>query len=120
MASQIMMSAVIHGPKKMENLCVTKGIEKQRVHPQSKKPLEIYQYQYKHQAGICYFYKNDETNATLQEKLMFKLSGLAIVGNEEGDNVVNFKVGPGQTKMIELKAISGQWKIGCQMAYGIM
>ena len=42
MASQIMMSAVIHGPKKMEQLCVTKGIEKQRVHPQSKKPLEIY------------------------------------------------------------------------------
>ena len=71
MASQIMMSAVIHGPKKMEQMCVSKGVEKQRVHPQSKKPLEIYQYQYKHQAGINYFYQNNEQNATLQEKLTF-------------------------------------------------
>lgn len=33
MASQIMMSAVLLGPKKMEQMCLTKGIEKQRAHP---------------------------------------------------------------------------------------
>ena len=49
------------------------------------------------------------------------MSGLTIEGNEEGNNLVEFTLGPGQTKFIELKAIGGmQWKIGCGMAYGIM
>ena len=49
------------------------------------------------------------------------MSGLTIEGNEEGNNQVEFTLGPGQTKFIELKAIGGmQWKIGCGMAYGIM
>lgn len=64
---------------------------------------------------------NNEDNKTLQEKLIFQLSGLTIEGNEEGNNEVNFKLGPGQTKFIELKAIGGvQWKIGCKIGYAIM
>jgi len=46
---------------------------------------------------------------------------LAIEGNAEGNSVVEFKLGPNQTKFIELKAIGGQqWKIGCAIGYGIM
>ena len=122
MASQIMMSAVLHGPEKLKELCKTGSTSKktQRVHPKTKAPFEIYQYQYKHQAGIVYVYENLTSKNTLQEKLQFQLSGLQIEGNAEGDNVVQFTLGPGQTKFIELKAIGGvQWKIGCGMAYGI-
>ena len=49
------------------------------------------------------------------------MAGLTIEGNEEGNNIVEMRIGPGQNKFIELKAISGmQWKIGCGIAYGIM
>ena len=74
---------------------MTKGKETQRLHPKTKQPLEIYQYQYKHQAGIAYFYMNNEERLTLQEKLQFQLQGLTIEGNEEGNNIVDFKIGPG-------------------------
>ena len=121
MASQIMMSAVLHGPEKLKALCKEKGKKTQHLHTKTKAPFEIYQYQYKHQSGIAYFYENLTSGNTLQEKLQFQLSGLTIEGNDEGNNIVEFRLGPGQTKFIELKAIGGmQWKIGCGMAYGIM
>ena len=107
LASQIMMSAVLHGPEKLKALCQSKGKETQRVHPKTKQAYDIYQYQYKHQAGIVYYYMNNTDRNTLQEKLMFQLSGLTIEGNEEGNNTVEFRIGPGQTKFIELKAIGG-------------
>ena len=46
MASQIMMSAVLHGPEKLKELCKTGAGSKktQRVHPKTKQPYEIYQY----------------------------------------------------------------------------
>jgi len=98
-----------------------KGKETQRLHTKTKQPYDIYQYQYKHQAGIAYFYENQTSGNTLQEKLQFQLSGLTIEGNEEGNNMVEFRLGPGQSKLIELKAIGGmQWKIQCGMAYAII
>jgi len=42
LASQLMQSRVNHGKEKLKQLAVTKGIEKCRVHPQTKKELEIY------------------------------------------------------------------------------
>jgi len=66
-----MMSAVLHGPDKLKELCVSLGKKTQRVSPKSKQPFEIYQYQYKHQAGIVYYYMNNTENNTLQEKLQF-------------------------------------------------
>lgn len=121
MASQIMMSAVEHGAEKLKTLCKEKGKCTQRLNTKTKAPYEIYQYQYKHQSGIAYYYENNTERNTLQEKLQFQLSGLTIEGNDEGNNIVEFRLGPGQSKFIELKAIGGmQWKIGCGMAYGVM
>jgi len=47
------------------------------------------------------------------------LNGLEIVGQEEGDNVVSFKLKPDETKIIELRTISAQWGIKTALAYGI-
>lgn len=116
-----MMSAVLHGPEKLKKLCVEKGKRSQRVHTKTKQPYDIFQYQYKHQAGIAFFYENKTQRNTLQEKLQFQLSGLVIEGNDEGNNIVEFRLGPGQTKFIQLNAIGGMpWKFGLGMAYGIM
>ena len=111
------MCAVVHGPKQMMNMCVTKGKETQRVHSQTKQPLEIFQYMYKHQAGIAYYYMNNEDKITLKEELHFQLVGLQIEGNAEGDSSVKFSIGPGETKFIELKSVGPQWKIGLKMGY---
>ena len=43
-----MMSAVLHGPEKLKQLCKEKGKKTQRLHTKTKAPYEIYQYQYKH------------------------------------------------------------------------
>ena len=67
--------------------------------------MEIYQYQYKHSTGICYLYENKTANKRFEETLKFQLSGLEIIGNEKGDSVL-IKIGPGETKFIELNAIA--------------
>ena len=46
------------------------------MNPANKQACEIFQYQYKHQSGIAYYYMNNEDSKTLQEKLTFNLSGL--------------------------------------------
>lgn len=121
LASQIMQSSFKLGAKQMEMLCKKSGPGQkttQRLHPQSKEPLEIYQHQYKHQAGIAYFYENTMENTTLEETLQFNFSGLEISGLP-GQTKVNFVLKPGSTKLIELKAISFPWKIATGISYGI-
>mmetsp|Transcript_14347 Transcript_14347/g.13916 ORF Transcript_14347/g.13916 Transcript_14347/m.13916 type:complete len:82 (+) Transcript_14347:523-768(+) len=77
-----------------------------RCHPQTKKEMDIFQYQYKHSAGICYLYENKTANKTLEENLKFQLGGLEIVDNPPGNQEVKFKIGPGESKFIKLKSIS--------------
>lgn len=57
---------------------------------------------------------------TLKEKIQFQLQGLAIVGNADGDNTVEFFLKPGQNKLIELKSIGSQWRIGVGTGYAII
>ena len=41
------------------------------------------------------------------------------MGNEEGNDVVKIKLGPGQNKLVELKATNTPFKVGMGMKYGI-
>ena len=116
-----MQSSFTLGNKKLIELCKTPAKDQkttQRLDAKTKEPYEIYQHQYKHQAGMCFFYENKTADRTLQETITFQISGLEIVGNG-GKNDVKFTLGPGQTKLIELKAISFPWKSGMGIQYGI-
>ena len=105
MASRTRMQSVTVGPEAMKKICLMNGKETQRANSRTKQPAEVYQYMHKHQAGIAYYYINNEDNMTLKEQLQFQLVGLQIVGNDEGDSNVSFTLGPGQNKLIELRAI---------------
>lgn len=50
--------------------------------------------------------------------MKFKLIGLKIRGYDS--NEVNLRVGPGQTKFIELEATSSNWRIQTSLSYGII
>lgn len=50
--------------------------------------------------------------------MKFKLRGLKIRGTDASE--LNIRVGPGQTKFIELEATSSNWRIQTSLSYGII
>ena len=61
---------------------------------------------------------NDTKDNTIEEEIEFTLEGLEIEGRP-GQKTVELKVGPGQEKLIKLRATDGQWKIQTGISYGI-
>ena len=55
---------------------------------------------------MCYLYENKTSNKTLEETLKINLSGLEIVGLPANSDTVKIKIGPGESKFVELKANS--------------
>jgi hypothetical protein len=69
-----MQSSFTLGNKKLIELCKTPAKDQkttQRLDAKTKEPYEIYQHQYKHQAGMCFFYENKTADRTLQETITF-------------------------------------------------
>lgn len=116
---QIMQSALKLSSKITEQLCKTGPGQKttQRLDPSNKQPVEIYKHEYKHNSGIAMFYENKTANRTLEEQLSFTMSGMQIVGNEPNVNDVKISLKPGQTKLIELEAVSFPWKFATKCGY---
>jgi len=105
---------------KLKEMCKTQGKQTARLHPSTKKPTEIYQYQLKHSGGMCYLYENMSDNLTLEETLKFKMNGLEIVGGgRDEDSQVQIKIKPFESKFVQLKALVGNWKIQTGVGYAI-
>jgi len=85
---------------------------------ETKKEIDIVKYTYKHDCGICYLYENSTSNLLLEETVNFKVhTNLRIVGNEEGNDKVAVKVGPGETQFIQLQEIKDGWKLSTGISY---
>eukprot|EP00347_Sterkiella_histriomuscorum_P017724 403348238 len=113
-------SSIQFSTEKLKRLCKEEGKLTKRVNPQNKQELEIYQYQFKHSSGICYLYENKTPNKRFEEQLKFVLSGLEIVEKSaDGSDTVKIKLGPGESKFIELKSIGPQWKIQTAVSFGV-
>ena len=94
------------------------GTRKVRADSATKEEVEIYQYTLKHSSGICYFYENLTEDKTLSEDLKFNIEGLYIVGNDEGNTEVKVELGPGESRLVQLKSTGeGGWKIGMSCGY---
>ena len=82
--------------------------------------MELYQHSYKHQSGMCYFYENKTTNKTWTEELMFEMKGLEIIGEPAGATKVQIVTKPGESKLVELRAVLFPWNlraaIKCQIS----
>eukprot|EP00826_Nyctotherus_ovalis_P027742 TRINITY_DN2170_c0_g5_i6.p1 TRINITY_DN2170_c0_g5~~TRINITY_DN2170_c0_g5_i6.p1 ORF type:complete len:732 (+),score=188.21 TRINITY_DN2170_c0_g5_i6:115-2310(+) len=79
--------------------------------------IDICVYTLKHGGGICYLYENLTKNSILEEHVKFKTNGLRIVGEER--NEMTIKIGPGESKFIELRAETSNWNIQTSVSYGI-
>ena len=54
----------------------------------------------------------------LDEEIQFSMDGLEIEGMP-GKDTIEFRLEPGQQKLIKLRAVKDGWKIGSQVAYAI-
>lgn len=93
------------------------GYKVARKDPHITGDIEINVYTFKHGGGICYLYENKTNDLILEEHVKFKTNGLQIVG-EEGSEI-NVKIGPGESKFIELKATTSNWNIQTSVTYTI-
>lgn len=109
---------IIHGGKKLKELCRKEGKRNARPDPNSGEPTHIYQYSMQHSDGICYLYVNETTNLTLEEEIEFKLEGLEIEG-KPGETTAQVTVGPGQERFVKLRSISQPWRVATAISFGI-
>jgi hypothetical protein len=68
---------------------------------------------------MCYFYENKTSNKKFEENLKFTLTALEIVGYPPNTEQVSVKLSPGESKFVELRALTNQWKISTAISYGI-
>lgn len=111
-------SQVVHGGAKLEELCLAEGKKAPRPNPETGAETAIYQYSLRHGGGIAYLYVNETSNLLLEEEIEFNLVGLEIE-DAPGETTAEIKVGPGEKKLLKIRATEGQWKISTAVAYGI-
>jgi len=110
-------SNIIFTTEAMQKRIKQYGTKATRKDPHVNGDIDICVYTLKHGGGICYLYENLTKNLVLEERVVLKTNGLYIVG-EEG-NVITIKIGPGESKFIELRAITSNWNIQTSVSYGI-
>jgi hypothetical protein len=77
-------------------------------------------YTYKYSLGLCFFYENNTPDRKLEETLKIKSTGVEIVNGEEvEDNNIMIVLGPGEKKLIELRAKKNNWSVQSSVSYKI-
>ena len=99
------------GQQALLDQCLREGVKKERA-------PGIYQYYLQHSGGILYLYTNETSDKMLKEEMGFKLEGLEIEGQDD-QSKVEIELGPGEEKVISIKATGGGWKFGTSCSYGI-
>ena len=110
----------LFGEEALKNLAIKKGKHKKRKNPRINVELEINVYSYQHPRGLCFYYENNETNYSLEEKLKFNtMNGVEIVGEHDLEDEVTVIVKPKEKKFIQLKATKPNWTIQSKVSYWI-
>ena len=109
---------IIHGDGELIQMCQEQGKKNARPDTETQEDYGIYQYSLQHGGGIAYLYVNGSENQILDEEIQFTMDGLEIEGMP-GKDTIEFRLEPGQQKLIKLRAVKDGWKIGSQVAYGI-
>eukprot|EP00826_Nyctotherus_ovalis_P063940 TRINITY_DN9374_c0_g2_i3.p1 TRINITY_DN9374_c0_g2~~TRINITY_DN9374_c0_g2_i3.p1 ORF type:complete len:688 (-),score=197.77 TRINITY_DN9374_c0_g2_i3:35-2074(-) len=110
-------SIIIFTTEAMKKRIKKFGTRVMRKDPHVSGDIDIFVYTFKHGGGICYLYENLTNEYVLEEHVKFKTNGLKLVG-EEG-NEITIKIGPGESKFVELKAVTSNWNIQNSVSYGI-
>jgi hypothetical protein len=59
----------------------------------------IIQHELKHTSGVTFVYKNGSESKTMEEEIMFDMNGLQLK-DDPSQNIVKFKLAPGEQKVI--------------------
>ena len=102
----------------LEAMARAQGTKAKRKDPASKQELDISVYTLQHATGVCYLYENKTQDRRLQETITFRITGLEIVGG--GTDRIQMELGPGETKLLELRAIERIWTIQTKVAYTVL
>lgn len=103
---------IMHGDSDLKTMLLEQGKKNGRPDTETQEDYGIYQYSMQHNGGMAYFYVNGSSNQILDEEIQFTMDGLEIEGMPEGTDLVEFRLGPGEEKLIKLKAVTDGWKIG--------
>ncbi len=110
-------SNIIFTTEAMKKRIKEYGTKVTRKDPHVNGDIDICVYTLKHGGGICYLYENQTKNLVLEEHVKFKTNGLQIAG--ESGSEITIKIGPGESKFIELQAVTSNWNIQTSVSYGI-
>jgi len=110
-------SIIIFTTEAMKKRIKQYGTKVARKDPHINRDMDIFVYTFKHGGGICYLYENLTKDYILEEHVKFKTNGLKL--ECEDGNEITIKIGPGESKFIELKAVTSNWNIQNSVSYGI-
>ena len=102
----------------LEAMVKAQGVKAKRKDPASKRELDIVVHTLQHANGVCYLYENNTADRRLQETIIFRMTGLVIVGG--GTDTVRLDIGPGEKKLLELRAVERVWTIQTKVAYTVL
>lgn len=102
----------------LEAMARAQGTKARRKDPASKQELDIAVFTLQHASGVCYLYENKTQDRRLQETITFRITGLEIVGG--GTDTVRLELAPGQSQLVELRAVERTWTIQTKVAYTVL
>ncbi len=81
--------------------------------------MDIIVYTYKYSLGLCFYYVNNTSDRKLEETLKIKSIGVEIVDGGDIDDNIYIVLGPGEKRLIELKAKKNNWSVQSSVSYKI-
>jgi hypothetical protein len=76
-------------------------------------------YTFKYSLGLCFYYDNRTSDRILEETLKIRSTGVELVDSQSNFDNIFIKLGPGEKKLIELRAKKSNWSVQSSVSYKI-
>lgn len=80
--------------------------------------VNIWVYTLRHAGGTAFLYENRTDSKRLDETITFRTTGVQIVGCTT--DKLRIELGPGQTRLVELRAVEANWSVQTSVSYKII
>jgi len=96
----------------------SQGTKAMRKDGKTGQEVNIWVYTLRHAGGTAFLYENKTENKRLDETITFRTTGVQIVGCTT--DKLRIELGPGQTRLVELRAVEANWSVQTSVAYKII
>ena len=69
--------------------------------------------------GLCFYYDNRTTDRILEECLKIRSTGVDLIDSESNLENIYIRLGPGEKRLIELRAKKSNWSVQSSVSYKI-